>query len=430
MPSQLTYDLARRELRMKLSCGLSVFASLAFLFTFNAGAQTGAGSPPQLTLEQIAKMPVRALYVQTMKMLTSTSGWVSTGSQILMTTDNGAHWKDISPPNPNHDGFASVFFHDADTGWVLFSHDIQEGENPTPDSPENQQLLYVSATADGGTTWTKENLPVWEGQHGLNGAGIITFADRLHGWMSLTEARSTLFASSSTLSTSDGGKTWNRANSGIDGNVEGILAVTAKDIWMVGRSSEDGSQLGVSHDGGETFQGVSLPAPKEFPSYEYPEYSLPTFTDSLNGYEAVTYSDSEVSKSVAAMYATQDGGRTWKLDRILSNLAEEETVKSTVAGSTWILAFAPQGSQPALVKLAPGGMATAATHKGSGAFTCSDLSFLTPDEGWMNCSGNLSSTIDGGAPWINIAPRPRNGAPKTAPVTPSHTFPIRTKAIR
>jgi photosystem II stability/assembly factor-like uncharacterized protein len=410
---------------MKFPRYFCIVAAFVALSALHAGAQAVTPQPsptpstPQSNTAQIVKAPVVALPIKNFKLLSSGTGWVSTGSQLLFTTDNGAHWKDISPPNPNQDGYSSVFFLDADTGWVLLSHDIQEGENPTPKSVENNEVLYVSATTNGGTTWTKEDLPTWEGQHGLNGGGIITFADKLHGWMSLAESRNRLFADNATLSTSDGGKTWIWANSGIQGEVKGILAVTDKDIWMVGRGrGEDGSQFGVSHDGGESFQAVVMPVPKEFSSFGYPEYTLPTFTDNLNGYEAVTYSDYGASKSVAVMYATKDGGRTWKQDRLLSNLAEEETVESTVAGSVWILPFAPPGQQLTLVKLLSGDKIAATAHKDNGDFNNCELSFLTVNDGWMNCSGSLSSTIDGGSSWANISPRAHNGVLTTDPITP------------
>jgi photosystem II stability/assembly factor-like uncharacterized protein len=416
---------------VKVTRFFAVLAAVTSLFALHAGAQgvavhpqpapAGASTPHQPTPEQIAKMPVTALPIKDFKLLSSGTGWASTGARLFFTTDNGAHWKDISPPNPNRDELASVFFNDADTGWVLVAHHIQGDENPTPDSPDNDQTFYVSATANGGTTWTSENLPVWKGQHGLTDNGIIVFADKLHGWISLDEARSMAFASSVPLSTSDGGRTWNWARSGVAGSIDGILAVTDKDIWMIGRSGEDGgSQLGMSHDGGESYQAVALPVPKEFAQFGYPEYSLPTFTDSLNGYEAVTYSDSEASKSVAVLFATQDGGRTWKQDRILTNLAESSvgsSIRSTVAGSTWIRSFAPHGSQPTLTKILPKSGTTDGANSPVNSYNC-DLSFLTPSEGWMNCSGNLTSTIDGGASWTTITPRARNGVLTTDPVTP------------
>jgi hypothetical protein len=128
------------------------------------------------------------------------------------------------------------------------------------------------------------------------------------------------------------------------------------------------------------------------------------------------------------MFATQDGGRTWKQDRTLSNLVEDETVKSTVAGSIWMLPFAPQGTQPKLVKLSPNDRIKAESHESNGAFNLCGLSFLTKDEGWMNCAGELSFTIDGGASWTSITPRIRNGALTQDPVTPIKSVPVQMKA--
>jgi probable HAF family extracellular repeat protein len=370
-----------------------------------------------------------ALPIRDFKLLTSGAGWVSTGSQLLFTTDNGAHWKDISPPNPNGDSLSGVFFLDADTGWVLFSHDIREGENPTPDSPDNTHTFTVSATFDGGATWTTENLPAWQGDRGLSDQGVIAFADKQHGWLSLGVEGNTLMAYSTLLVTSDGGRTWKRTKTGSDGRVDAMLAVTGQDVWFVGHG--DGSKLDVSHDGANSMQEISLPAPKEIAPAEYPTYSLPVFEDKLHGYEAVTYSGGFREKSAAVLFATDDGGRTWKPDRILSNLAESsvgEVTSSTVAGSSWIHSFTLHGSQPTLMKLPPMSGTTDGASSEVNYNNCG-LSFRTPMEGWANCSGNLSSTIDGGASWTSITPRHRNGVLTSDPLTPIKTMEIQTKTI-
>jgi hypothetical protein len=59
-----------------------------------------------------------------------------------------------------------------------------------------------------------------------------------------------------------------------------------------------------------------------------------------------------------------------------------------------------------------------------------DLSFIRPDEGWMNCSGNVSSTIDGGATWTSITPHAHNGQLTIDPVTPVQRIPIKTKTTK
>jgi photosystem II stability/assembly factor-like uncharacterized protein len=418
---------------MKLSCGLSVFASLAFLFTFNAGAQTGAGSPPQLTLGQIAKMPVIALPVRDFKLLSPNTGWVSTGNRLLFTTDNGAHWKDISPPvpdpsNSNENRFGEVYFLDANTGWVISTGNLQEGN---PDSDETETVL--SSTVDGGATWTAAILPRLKPLQKVGGVNFA-FADKLHGWLIIQHQSGPAFSFSSLYSTSDGGRTWQEAK-GNPGFYGDIRAYPNGEIWVTGdpgaNDEGDERELVASRDGGNSFQKVSFPAPAPVAGYEE-SYALPVFTDGLNGYEEAVYTGGKGDKSAAVLFATSDGGKTWQVDRMLSNLAESSVVErlfSTVAGDSWIHSFAANGDLPTLVKLPPKSGTTDGANRRLNNFSC-EISFASPDEGWANCSGKLSSTVDGGASWTGIAPRARNGVLTTDPVTPSHTFPIRTKAIR
>ena len=93
--------------------------------------------------------PVVALPVLSMKMLSATTGWASSGSQLFFTSDNGADWKNISPPTANGDLYASVFFLDAQTGWVLTAHS---------DDFEDWNFA-VWRTSDGGARWASANLP-------------------------------------------------------------------------------------------------------------------------------------------------------------------------------------------------------------------------------------------------------------------------------
>jgi photosystem II stability/assembly factor-like uncharacterized protein len=412
---------------MKARSVLSALAGYAMLFALHAVAQGTPVQPQtvspaistahQPTPGQIAKMPVKPLPIKDFKLLSPGTGWVSTGNQLLLTNDNGAHWKDISPPNPNGDHYASVFFHDADTGWVLVPHS---------DNLEDWTFA-VSCTVDGGKTWAKTNLPEWKydrekGERGLVDHGAISFADKQHGWLSLDVEGNTLFAASTLLSTSDGGRTWDWAKDGPDARIVAILAPTDKDVWITAESGGT-SELDVSHNGGDSFHKVNLPAPQEIAPAKYPTYDLPLFTDGLNGYESVTYSGGNGDKSAAVLFSTADGGRTWKQDMILSNLAESsvgEITSSTVAGSTWIHSFAPHGSQPMLLKLTPMGGTTDGAKADINDNNCG-LSFLTPSEGWANCSGILSSTIDGGASWTSSSPRARNGVLTTDPITPLPT---------
>ncbi|MGA2217222.1 MAG: hypothetical protein ABSG51_04000 [Terracidiphilus sp.] len=384
---------------------------------------------PQPTPEQIAKMPVVALPIEEFKLLSAGTGWASTGDRLFLTKDNGAHWKDISPPSSNQDHYADVFFLDAATGWVLFSHPVQDGEHSESNASFSDWKLYLSFTVDGGSTWTAASLPEWHGERGLSDQGVIAFADKLHGWLSLGVDGNTVTAGSALLLTSDGGRSWHDtpdAKEGPEGRIRGILALTERDVWILGTPEGGPAMLWATHDGGNSYQQIALPALKEIAPAEYPTYSLPTFTDGLHGYEAVSYSGGHGEKSTAVLYATLDGGRTWKPDRTLSNLAEQETVGSTVFCSTWILPFASQGSQPTLVKVHPNDKTEAPTHKSSGDFNNCEIEFVTAGEGWMNCPGSLSATIDGGNSWTTVAPRVRRGVLTSDAVTPLETLRIQT----
>jgi hypothetical protein len=198
-----------------------------------------------------------------------------------------------------------------------------------------------------------------------------------------------------------------------------MVAPTDKDLWMAGGMDD---KLFVTHDGGNTFQEVSLPVPAGIDREDYPSYDLPVFTDSFNGYEQVDYSGGDKDESAAALFATMDEGRTWNLDRVLSNLAPAAGGghrSSAVAGSSWIFSFAPEGSKTTLLKLHPNDRKAASVNeKGRDNLNGCKLSFTTPDAGWMNCSGVLSSTIDGGVTWTAITPRHRNGVLTSEPITP------------
>jgi photosystem II stability/assembly factor-like uncharacterized protein len=425
---------------MKLPRYFPVLAALTSLFALRAGAQgvavhpqpapAGASTIHQPTPEQIAKMPVTALPIKDFKLLSSGTGWVSTGSKLLWTTDNGAHWKDISPStpalaDPRDDKFSGVFFLDANTGWVVSAVDTND---TTPYGTAVGSDALLSSTTDGGATWTTVKLPRADTVRNSGGSGSIAFSDKLHGWFDLGLTGNTAVQPGALFVTSDGGRTWRRAKGDPKVSVD-IAALTEKDAWFAGGPDY---KLYVTHDGANTVYDVSLPVPDRVPADDYPTYGLPVFIDKLNGYEEVTYTGAGDDKAASVLFATGDGGRTWKPDRILLNLAPGiagDHQFSTMAGSTWIHSFSTIRSEHRLMKLAPKSGTTDGANSDLNHHNC-DLSFITPDEGWMNCSGNLSATIDGGATLRDITPRVRNGNLTTDPVTPIQTFPIETKTIK
>ncbi len=325
----------------------------------------------------------------------------------------------ISPlvPNlgdPHDDKFSGVFFLDANIGWIVSSVDTND---TTPYGTAVGSDALLSSTTDGGATWTTGKLPRADTVRDSGGSGAIAFSDRLHGWFDLALTGNTAVQPGALFVTSDGGQTWKRAKGDPKVSIE-IVALNDKDVWFAGGPDD---LLYVTHDSANTVQEVSLPNPKEIDPEAYPVYGIPVFTDSLNGYEQVTYTNGD-EKSAEALFATTDGGRTWRVDRVLTNLdpsTAERSSPSALVGSTWLFSFAPDGSQTTLVKIHPNEKRIATANKnGHDGFNGCELSFLTADEGWMNCSGILSSTIDGGASWASITPRVRNGVLTMDPITP------------
>jgi hypothetical protein len=366
--------------------------------------------------------PVNALRVRSFKRLDATTGWVSTGNMLLWTTDNGAHWKDISPNTPDLDDpnsykFSGVFFLNAQTGWVLCTTDADN--NPGTDmEPTTAYNNYLEATVDGGASWSVVSPPLREPDS--NGGGSVVFSDPLHGWVNLDVDRAgALFA------TSDGGHAWKRGGPAV---ASFLAAPDNQDLWMVGGIDY---QLFASHDGGSSLQEVSIPLPANLNTDLYPTYSLPIFKDALNGYESVDYAGGEGEKSAIALFHTADGGQTWKLDREILNLAPHSAGSNTpyaIAGSTWILPFAPAGQPPIPLQLSAGSGPVDGAASHLQYFDC-DLDFLNPSQGWMRSAGGLSSTEDGGATRTMINPRARDGALTTDPVTPDATpAPVRLSA--
>jgi len=181
-----------------------------------------------------------------------------------------------------------------------------------------------------------------------------------------------------------------------------VVATGTKDIWLAGGRDYE---VFVSHDGGETVEKVHLTPPSGVGDGYYPTYGAPVFEGGLNGYEEVVYTGSGQDKSVAVLFATEDGGRTWKVDRVLANLAPGtagDQQFSTVVGPYWINSLTMDASQHKLMKILPGTATTDAT--GASLGRC-EVSFVDLYRGWRDCSGDVDSTNDGGVTWTDITPR-------------------------
>ena len=369
---------------------------------------------------------------QSMKLLAPGVGWSRAGSnRLLWTSDDGHHWKDITPPSSNSDLISTVFFLNPQHGWVLLKY----GE---PDVPGGLRF-DLATTDDGGANWSSSPLPLpqFSSPPLFNGAASIAFSDAEHGLLGLgTGVGAITRGHGFLMATGDGGKSWKGASGGFVGP---MALITPQFGWVV--SGQASNELYVTRDGARSWQRVVLPSPikstliekyqekdqrfrqsfdaglppkvaawhesqEEAPDYTYSTYSLPVFNDPKHGSLCVTYPD------LVALFRTSDGGLTWKADRALTGLPQHGygmVAKSAVADSTWITASVPRSGTPALVKLAPG-VTSSWTLPDLSRLDLSGMSFADANHGWvLTGEGRLLSTTDGGASWNYITPPSSGG---------------------
>jgi len=168
-------------------------------------------------------------------------------SRIYKTTDAGTTWK-VQFRNEDEKAFL-----DAMSFWDA-NHGIAFG-----DSVDKQ--FYILTTADGGRTWLRvptTNLPpaqVNEGAFAASGTNIAVFG-KSYAWIGTGAA-----AKSRVLRTTDGGRTWQVADTPIaSGSSSGIFSIAFRDARhgvIAGgdykKESEAVDNLAVTSDGGVTW---------------------------------------------------------------------------------------------------------------------------------------------------------------------------------
>jgi photosystem II stability/assembly factor-like uncharacterized protein len=366
---------------------------------------------------QVAYLPVGG------KLLSSSTGWAESGNRLLWTTDDGAHWKDISPPNPYGDSYADVFFVDQTAGWVLFSHLIKSRDDTTPHNQDSDWTFYLAETQDAGATWSTIQLPALLSHpgEGLSGRGWIVFGDRLNGWMELSHG----LTWGSLLHSTDGGLHWEWVKNypGLNGQ---ISAVGTRRLFVEGEAPNHPSELYATMDSGQTFHRISLAAPASVAPARRPRYGIPLFLTSQTGYVTVTFAGDMGVASAAVLYRTSDGGRTWSVGHIFGNLTlGTPSVSSTVVDSTWVVTNEVHEGTLSLIKLPTSPGQTSAPPYHVSDFSRCSLDFWGVSAGWANCGGRLSSTDDGGTTWTVINPKvvTTTGALTGDPVTPAPAAP-------
>ena len=210
----------------------------------------------------------------------------SAGPRLLVTTDFGATFRDISPPaRPGTvvDDMAAV----GDSRLWLLTWD--------PDSTRSR--LYRST--DAGRSWSSAPVP----GHNMSAGSTdsIDFVDGDRGWLVQQMPNGPV---SALYETTDGGRQWHQVNRHLP-QVARVVADTAGDLWQAGGFFSD--RLTHSTDGGHTWTTLKLTHPPRAGgrlSYGPPA----VFGDQI--LEAVGVLNQH--RETLRIYHSHDNGQTWQ----------------------------------------------------------------------------------------------------------------------
>lgn len=358
--------------------------------------------------------------LQWMHLVAPNVGWVASSASLFWTTDNGEHWRDITPPRPMADEkIAAVYFLDTSTGWVLLSH----YEEPQP-------RFDLAITRDSGATWSVDQLqlPVEPHYPTLVTQGYIQFMDGAHGWMNLSIESSSAYHAGLLFRTVDGGKNWSLSKG--PGTTGELRFIDGQNGWLL---SPGGRELWVTHDGAATWSQVVLRPPAGTRPSNVAQYQLPLFWDDKHGLAVVRFHafpaapDADAQGSQLVLFTTADGGKSWKFDRPLSHLPTAGKSFATALADSTLLTAHPTGKNLTLRRIPLKDRVESAVEGASaGSSAVISISFADGQRGWSlttvgNCSvgvlpcTHVLSTVDAGATWTDITPGRSAGESPAAP---------------
>jgi photosystem II stability/assembly factor-like uncharacterized protein len=353
--------------------------------------------------------------IESMKLLTPNIGWAATNQKLFWTTDDGAHWKDITPKTKPGRTITSAFFLDPSHGWMVLAFKGEENQQ----TGINETLFELASTTDAGDNWSVKQLELLDPdpRRGLSGQTWLDFVDAMHGWVLVRMNGSTAMSGGVLRATEDGGATWKTLGVPSAGR---IRFVTPADGWLDGgANAEKGPGLYVTRDGGKNWAPISIKAPSEFGAKVHPTYQLPEFAGKDSASMLVTFAEPNDESPKLALFITSDGGRTWGP----SGSAEEGSTSWRMAyagGGGWLAVGCP-GRELAVLRSGGGKVSESGTTKTASELVCSaagggiDQVSFVDGMGWaLLFGGELAATSDNGQSWSRITP------PGTASVKAHH----------
>jgi photosystem II stability/assembly factor-like uncharacterized protein len=357
-------------------------------------------------------------------------GWAAAGFSVYLTTDQGRTWRTVTPPGIRGQTITGVIGPMVGIGtrdlWLPVGNLVAPELIPPSQLPDaSVRVTGVERSTDGGATWAFTALPGC-----LQTCGDIpslSFVDAEHGYAAVGADAS---GTTGIFSTSDGGATWALVSTWpAAGDGPSIVFPTVRDGWAVtgptygsyqqngGQRTSSGGSIARTTDGGVTWSTVP-----GLPAHEI--YAVPTFFNTQYGVVLGRAASHSTATALApAVYATEDGGKTWTAHPVLMDRTGDAlTDHVTVAASVPFAAISPTDWKlylgPALYRTTNAGRSweRSVPTPVAAAGTIEAVAFASARQGMAmglkpDCSAGapgtcypvLSGTSDGGRHWAPLA---------------------------